>query len=130
MTKCRPFLFVLELLSIICVHSQCSSIFELFNGCIEANSGSEDTSEEKFNTLFPLGLFRHILDHLKPRLLKDTWKQSPLACHVLVWCTMQVKVRRSDQRGLKSSSTLSQHCNDIVELAYKLVLIDLRSGKM
>ncbi|XP_066029475.1 TELO2-interacting protein 2 isoform X3 [Pocillopora verrucosa] len=37
------------------------------------------------------GLFRHILDYLRSHLLKDNWKKFPLACHGLVWCTLQIK---------------------------------------
>lgn len=70
---------------------------ELLSGCVEVESGASTKQEvidnrQTLNRVFPSGLLRHILDYLRPYLLKDTWKKSPLACHVLVWCTMQVKV--------------------------------------
>ena len=57
-------------------------------------SGKEENLEDSrtINRVFPLGLFRHVLDYLRPQLLKDTWKKFPLASHVLAWCTVQVKV--------------------------------------
>ena len=90
--------FISELLALICSYCQCSSISDLLCGCLEVNlsetcakDNSED-SRQTFNTMFPSGLFKHILDYLKPYLLKDTWKKSPLARHVLVWCTLGLKV--------------------------------------
>lgn len=70
---------------------------ELLSGCVEVESGASTKQEvidnrQTLNRVFPSGLLRHILDYLRTYLLKDTWKKSPLACHVLVWCTMQVKV--------------------------------------
>ncbi|XP_078360633.1 TELO2-interacting protein 2-like [Oculina patagonica] len=85
-----------ELLSLICTYCQCSSVCELLCGSVDAESGASAKDEnfedrQTMNRVFPLGLFRHVLDYLRPQLLKDTWKKFPLACHVLVWCTMQVK---------------------------------------
>ena len=92
------YVFISELLALICSYCQCSSISDLLCGCLEvdlsetcAKDNSED-SRQTFNTMFPSGLFKHILDYLKPYLLKDTWKKSPLARHVLVWCTLRLKV--------------------------------------
>ena len=90
--------FISELLALICSYCHCSSISDLLCGCLEVNpseNSSKDNSEDSrqtFNILFPSGLFKHILDYLKPYLLKDTWKKSPLARHVLVWCTLGLKV--------------------------------------
>ena len=90
--------FISELLALICSYCYCSSISDLLCGCVEVNlseTSAKDNSEDSrqtFNTLFPSGLFKHILDYLKPHLLKDTWKKSPLARHVLVWCTLGLKV--------------------------------------
>lgn len=88
-----------ELLSFICTHCQCSSISELLSGDAEFNSGSkcthQDTSASEDTStvglVFPSGLFRLVLDFLRPHLLKETWKKSPIAYHALVWCTMQIK---------------------------------------
>ena len=90
--------FFSELLALICSYCQCSSICDLLCGFVEVNlseTSAKDNSEDSrqtFNTLFPSGLFKHILDYLKPCLLKDTWKKSPVARHVLVWCTLGLKV--------------------------------------
>ncbi|CAH3154714.1 unnamed protein product [Porites lobata] len=86
-----------ELLALICSYCHCSSISDLLCGCVEVNlsetsaKDNPEDSRQTFNTLFPSGLFKHILDYLKPYLLKDTWKKSPLARHVLVWCTLGLK---------------------------------------
>ncbi|KAJ7393650.1 TEL2-interacting protein 2 [Desmophyllum pertusum] len=85
-----------ELLFLICTNCRCSSMPELLSGCVEVESGASTKQEvidnrQTLNRVFPSGLLRHILDYLRTYLLKDTWKKSPLACHVLVWCTMQVK---------------------------------------
>lgn len=69
-----------------------------------------------FNRVFPLGLFRHVLDYLRPQLLKDTWKKSPLACHVLVWCTMQVKVNCIN---LKTNKEFSKKADFICSIVVK-----------
>ena len=90
--------FISELLALICSYCHCSSISDLLCGCVEVNlsetsaKDNPEDSRQTFNTLFPSGLFKHILDYLKPYLLKDTWKKSPLARHVLVWCTLGLKV--------------------------------------
>ena len=92
------YVFISELLALICSYCHCSSISDLLCGFVEVNlseTSAKDNSEDSrqtFNTLFPSGLFKHILDYLKPYLLKDTWKKSPLARHVLVWCTLGLKV--------------------------------------
>ena len=90
--------FISELLALICSYCHCSSISDLLCGCVEVNlsetsaKDNPEDSRQTFYTLFPSGLFKHILDYLKPYLLKDTWKKSPLARHVLVWCTLGLKV--------------------------------------
>lgn len=85
---------VAELVSLICTNCQCPSVQELLCGCVEVESVVFNMVEESQspNSLFPSGLFRHILDYLRPHLLKDNWKKFPLACHGLVWCTLQIKV--------------------------------------
>ena len=86
--------FISELLALICSYCHCSSISDLLCGCVEVNlseTSAKDNPEDSRQT-FPSGLFKHILDYLKPYLLKDTWKKSPLARHILVWCTLGLKV--------------------------------------
>ncbi|XP_027058311.1 TELO2-interacting protein 2-like [Pocillopora damicornis] len=82
-----------ELVSLICTNCQCPSVQELLCGCVEVESVVFNMVEESQspNSLFPSGLFRHILDYLRPHLLKNNWKKFPLACHGLVWCTLQIK---------------------------------------
>ena len=70
---------------------------------------------QTFDRVFPLGLFRHVLDYLRPQLLKDTWKKSPLACHVLVWCTMQVKVN-----CFKTNEEFSKKADLLCTVLFKL----------
>ncbi|RMX61119.1 hypothetical protein pdam_00010534 [Pocillopora damicornis] len=84
---------VAELVSLICTNCQCPSVQELLCGCVEVESVVFNMVEESQspNSLFPSGLFRHILDYLRPHLLKNNWKKFPLACHGLVWCTLQIK---------------------------------------
>ncbi|XP_044171239.1 TELO2-interacting protein 2-like isoform X2 [Acropora millepora] len=90
-------LLACEILSFICIHCHCSSIAELLTGdskiCPCGDFTDEFTPEDTSaqGQVFPSGLFSHVFDYLRPNLLRETWKKSPMACPALVWCTMQLK---------------------------------------
>ncbi|XP_070543497.1 TELO2-interacting protein 2-like isoform X2 [Ptychodera flava] len=75
-----------DLLERLCQVCYCDSIQELLCGC---KSGIE----EKTGTFIKKGIYRKVLQKLRPRLTRDTWKLEPASRHVYKWCLLHVKLQ-------------------------------------